>query len=263
MRKSASRRATVGRKALLGGAFAVVVGLGSALTVVANAAENEVYDQSQLLAACEENTDLYGKADRCTFEPATYDGFTGELQQVSGVDSNCGAGEVTREVRWSQSTSESNSIEVSASVEAGLSKIFSASVSTTFGHTWEKTQTKEDAISMGIPPLSAGTVFRGAPMAKATGRMVINFSSRRQGHFEWYAYPTLTVPAEDQPKLQRLVVDTRPLTQTELDACPEVPGGSKLQVNVPPATQTTVQEPSAAAGESAGSFDAAEQHAAD
>jgi hypothetical protein len=190
----------IGRKAVLGGAFAVVVGLGSAITVAANAAENEVYDQAQLLTACEEDTDLYGKADRCRFEPATYAGFTGNLQQVSGVDSNCGAGEASREVKWIQTTTESNSIEVSASVEAGLSKIFSASVSTTFGHTWERSQSKEDTFNIGIPPLSAGTIFRGAPLAKVTGRMVINFSSRRQGHFEWYAYPTLEVPAEDQPK---------------------------------------------------------------
>jgi len=263
MKQHAARGARIGRKAVLGGAFAVVVGLGSALTVVANAAENDVYDQAQLLAACNEKTDLYGKADKCRFEPATYDGFTGNLQQVSGVDSNCGSGEVSREVRWSQTTTESNSIEVSATVEAGISKIFSASVSTTFGHTWEQSQTKEDAITVGIPALSAGTVFRGAPLAKVTGRMVINFGSRRQGHFEWYAYPTLTVPAEDQPNLSRLVANTRPLTQTELDACPDVPGGSKLQVDVPSAAETTLQEASVGAGQSAGSLNTAEQHAVD
>jgi len=263
MMKHAARRSKTGRKALLGSAFAVVVALGSAVAVAANAAENEVYDQAQLLAACNGSTDLYGKADRCRFEPATYAGFTGDLQQVSGVDSNCGSGEVSREVRWSQTTTESNSIEVSASVEAGLSKIFSASVSTTFGHTWEQSQTKEDAITVGIPPLSAAVVFRGAPMAKVTGRMVINFGSRRQGHFEWYAYPTLTVPAEDQPKLSRLVANTRPLTQTELDACPEVPGGSKLQVDVPPAAENVVQEAEGSAEQSAGSLNASEQHAAD
>ena len=261
--KRASGNSRLGRKAVLGGGFAVVVGLGSVVTVAANAAENEVYDQGQLLAACQEDTSLYGKADRCRFEPATYDGFTGDLQQVSGVDSNCGSGDVSREVRWSQSTTESNSIEVSATVEAGISKIFSASVSTTFGHTWERSQTKEDAITVSIPPQSAGVVFRGAPLAKVTGRMVINFGSRRQGHFEWYAYPTLTVPAEDQPKLARLTANTRPLTQTELDACPAVPGGSKIQVNVPAAADTTLQEPSVGTGAAAGSLNTSEQHAAD
>lgn len=261
--KHAAQNSRPGRKAVLGGAFAVVVGLGSVVTVAANAAENEVYDQAQLLASCNEFTSLYGEADRCRFEPATYDGFTGDLQQVSGVDSNCGTGDVSREVRWSQSTSESNSIEVSATVEASLSKMFTVSVSTTFGHTWEQTQTKADAITIGIPPKSAGVVFRGAPLAKVTGRTVINFGSRRQGHFEWYAYPTLTVPAEDQPNLARLVANTRPLTQTELDACPAVPGGSKIQVNVPAAAETTLQEPSAATGASAGSLNTAEQHATD
>jgi hypothetical protein len=252
-----------GRKAMLGTAMAVVVAGGSGVALAANAAENEVYDQAQLLQSCQEKTSLYGKADRCRFEPASYDGFTGELVQVSGVDSNCGSADVTREVRWQQSTTESNSIEVSASVEAGLTKIFSASVSTTFGHTWEQTTGKEDAVSMTIPPLSAGTVFRGAPVAKVTGRMVINFGSRRQGHFEWYAYPTLIVPAEDQPNLARIVTNTRPLTDTEKDACPDVPGGSKLQITIPPEAQQVVQEGADATAQTAGSLNPDEQHATD
>lgn len=65
MQQRGAHRTKTGRKALLGSAFAVVVGLGSTLTVVAQAAENEVYDQAQLLAACNEKTDIYGKADRC------------------------------------------------------------------------------------------------------------------------------------------------------------------------------------------------------
>jgi hypothetical protein len=144
MVKHADRRNLRRRNALLSGIFVVAVGAGSAATLAANAAD-EVYDQAQLLASCPEDTSLYGRADSCRFEATSYDGFTGNLQQVSGVDTNCGIADITREVRWTQSTSETNSIEVSASVEAGLSKIFSASVSTTFGHTWEQTQGKEDA----------------------------------------------------------------------------------------------------------------------
>jgi len=262
MAKYAQRR-RFGRKAFLGTAMAVVVVGGSGVALAANAAENEVYDQAQLLQSCQEDTDLYGRADRCRFEPATYDGFTGDLVQVSGVDTNCGAADVTRGVRWAQSTSESNSIAVSASVEAGLSEIFKASVSTTLGHTWERTTGKDDSVVMTIPPLSAGTVFRGAPMAKVTGRMVINFGKRRQGHFEWYAYPTLTVPAEDQPNLARFVTNTRPLTATEKAACPKVPGGSKLQVIVPPEAQQVVQEGEDPAAQTPGSLNTSEQFAND
>lgn len=257
-------RSRFGRKTFLGVSMAAVVLGGSGVALVANAAENEIYDQAQLLASCEEDTEIYGRADRCRFEPASYDGFTGNLTQVSGVDVNCGAADVSREVRWQQSTTETNSIEVSASVEAGLSKIFSASVSTTFGHSWERTTGKEDAVVMTIPPLSAGTVFRGAPLAEVTGRMVINFSSRRQGHFEWYAYPTLVVPAEDQPNLARIVTNTRPLTDTELAACPAVPGGSPLPaVAVPPPAETVVQAGEDPAAQISGTLNPAEQSAND
>lgn len=258
-----TRGSRLGRKALLGGAMAVVVGVGSAVAVAANAAEGEVYDQKQLLESCEQKTDLYGKADRCRFEPATYDGFTAATEQVSGTDLNCGAADLTREIRWQQSTSESNSIEVSASVEAGLSKIFSASVSTTFGHTWERTSGKESAATITIPPGSAGAVFRGAPMAKVTGRMVINFGSRRQGHFEWYAYPTLTVPAEDQSKLEKIIGNTRPLTDTERANCPAVPSGSLLELDVPPAEDKVLQDATDTAPQTAGSLNTSEQNAND
>jgi hypothetical protein len=258
MDRRATRNSPFGRKALLGTAMAFVVVAGSGVALAANAAEGEVYDQVQLLTACMEDTDLYGQADSCRFEAVTYAGFTGNLQQVSGVDSNCGAGEVSREVKWTQSTSETNSIEVSAGVEAGISKIFSAEVSTTFGHTWEKSSSKEDAITVNIPPGSAATVFRGAPMAKVTGRMVINFSSRRQGHFEWYAYPTLEVPAEDQPNLSRLVANTRPLTDTEKAACPDVPDGTG-DATAPAPAETVLQEAEASTPKSNGSLNTSEQ----
>jgi len=257
-----SRRSRFGRKVLLGGAMTLVVGAGSAVALAANAAENEVYDQKQLLEACQQDTDIYGKADRCRFEATTYEPFVAPDKPVSPEVTNCGVADATAEQRWTQSTSESNSIEVSASVEAGLSKIFSASVSTTFGHTWERTEGAEAAVTMTVPAKHVGRILRGAPMAKVTGRMVINFGSRRQGHFEWYAYPTLTVPAEDQPDLARIVVNTVPMTQTQLDACPKTPG-SKLGTAVGPATATVIQEPAAGAPAANGSLNTAEQHAAD
>jgi hypothetical protein len=262
MGRHAGRRSRFGRKVLLGGAMAVVVVAGSTVALVANAAENEVYDQKQLLEACQQDTDLYGKADRCRFEAATYEPFVAADKPVSPEVVNCGVADATAEQRWTQSTSESNSIEVSASVEAGLSKIFSASVSTTFGHTWERTEGAEAAVTMTVPAKHVGRILRGAPMAKVTGRMVINFGSRRQGHFEWYAYPTLNVPAEDQPSLARIVVDTDPMSQTQLDACPKTPG-SKLGVNVGPATETVIQESSGGAAAVSGSVDTSQQHAED
>jgi len=70
-----SRRSRFGRKVLLGGAMTLVVGAGSAVALAANAAENEVYDQKQLLEACQQDTDIYGKADRCRFEATTYEPF--------------------------------------------------------------------------------------------------------------------------------------------------------------------------------------------
>ena len=134
-----------------------------------------------------------------------------------------------------------------------------ASVSTTFGHTWEFTQGREDAVTLTIPPVSAGVVFRGAPVAKVTGRMVINFGKRRQGHFEWYAYPTLIVPAEDQPTLSRIETNTRPLTDTEKANCPAVPNG----VTPPDEAREVVQAGVDTPPQTKGTLNPSEQHAND
>jgi hypothetical protein len=264
--KNESRRR--GRSALLTGACVVAIGVGSVLTATTGAfAADEVWDQAQLLASCEEYTDLYGRADNCRFEAMTYEPFTGNMEQVSGVDKNCGEGELRHDVSWSQTTTESNSIEVSATVGASLSKIISAEVSTTYGHTWEHSKTTQDTVSITVPPKSAATLFRGAPMAKVTGRMVINFGSRRQGHYEWYAYPTMTVPAEDQPKLARFTSSTRPLSPEELASCPSVPQGIRVagspEAFVPPPAETVIQEPEKAAPQFRGSLNTSEHVAAD
>ena len=46
-------------------------------------------------------------------------------------------------------------------------------------------------------------------------------------------------------------------------ACPAVPGGSKLQVNVPPEAQQVVQAGEDPAARTAGSLNLSEQHADD
>lgn len=189
----------------------------------AHADDDEIYDPAQLLTSCAEDTELYGKAHRCRFEPSSYEPFTGNVEQVSGVDANCGDAVVLRSVSWAQTVGESNSIAVSVTVQATLSKIFTVSVMTTYTHTWERSSTVTDTVMVNIPPKQAATVFRGAALAKVTGRMVINFSSRRQGHYEWYVYPELVVPAEDQPRFARVTTNTRPLTPAELAECPSVP----------------------------------------
>jgi hypothetical protein len=235
-----AQNSRIGRKAMLGSAMAVVVIGGSAVALAANAAEGEVYDQAQLLNACNEETDLYGKADKCRFEPATYDPFTADLKQVSGVAKNCGSEAITQSVSWSDTTSETNSIEVSVTAKANIFDIISVSVSTAYGHSWTQSSTKTDGVLLTIPPGSAGAVFRGSPMAKVTGRMVINFTSRKQGHFEWYAYPELTVPAEDQPKVATLITNTRPLNDEEKSSCPVVPAGEGT--TAPPSEDIVVQQ---------------------
>ena len=213
----------------------VAVGAMLAGTVSAQAADDNWYNPSALLTSCQQNVDGLGKADRCRFEPAQRTIFTGPAKQVGSTAHACGGkiefGRTTTEQR-----TEENSIGVSAGVEAGLSKIFSASIQTSFGHSWSYSTSEAEEIKAEIPPYSIGFATIAPAMQKVTGRMVINYPKRRHGHFEWYAYPTLTQYDPDEMQYSTVTVQTRAMTASERQSmC-----NSTAAVPPAPTTHTTI-----------------------
>ncbi|MFF0017446.1 hypothetical protein [Streptomyces sp. NPDC005374] len=192
----------------------VAVGAMLAGTVSAQAADDNWYDQSALLTSCTQKVDGLGKADRCRFEPASRTIFTGPAKQVSSTVHACG-GTITFGRQTTESRTEENSISVSASVEAGLSKVFSASIQTSFGHTWSYSTSETQEIGSEVPSYSIGFATIAPAMQRVTGRMVINYPKRRHGHFVWYAYPTLTQYDPDEMQYSTVTVQTRPMNASE------------------------------------------------
>jgi len=105
--------------------------------------------------SCEQNVGGLGTADRCNFEPTKRELFTGPAKQIGSTVHACGT-TVTMGRQTSETRTEEDSIGVSATVEAGLSKIFSASITASYGHSWSysMSETPDD-------PLRAGLVLRG------------------------------------------------------------------------------------------------------
>ncbi|MET8974222.1 hypothetical protein ABZX85_01250 [Streptomyces sp. NPDC004539] len=202
----------------------------------AHAADDNWYDQSALLTSCQQNVDGLGKADRCRFEPAKREVFTGAARQVGSTVHACstkvGVGRQTTESR-----TEEDSISVSAGVEAGLSKIFSASIQTSYGHSWSYSTSETEEVNGEVPPYSIGLVTLAPAYQRVTGRMVINYPKRRHGHYEWYAYPTLTQYDPDEMQFSTATVDSRPMTANERKSMCNGQGGT---ANPPAASHVVI-----------------------
>lgn len=201
----------------------------------ASAADDNWYDQSALLTSCQQKVDGLGKADRCRFEPAQRTIFTGPARQVGSTVHACG-GKITFGRQTTQGRTEENSISVSAGVEAGLSKIFSASIQTSYGHTWSYSTSETEEIGAEVPEYSIGFATIAPAMQRVTGRMVINYPKRRHGHFEWYAYPTLTQYDPDEMQYATVTVQTRAMNASERQSMCNNSGA----VTASPSTHTTI-----------------------
>ncbi|MDX3386745.1 hypothetical protein PV682_35680 [Streptomyces niveiscabiei] len=213
--------------------------VGTLLTGAQSASAADWYDQSALLTSCEQDVDGLGKADRCRFEPHKRTVFAGPAKQIGSTVHACGT-PVTMGRQTSESRTEENSVSVSAGVEAGLSKIFSASIQTSYGHSWSYSMTETEEVSAEVPKFSIGTVTLAPAMQRVSGKMIINYPKRRHGHFEWYAYPTLTQYNPDQMEYSTVSIHTRPMNASERSSmCPSHP--TETEEPAPSAKTTTLR----------------------
>ena len=209
---------------------------GSLLTGVQSASADDWYDQAALLTSCEQNVDGLGQADRCSFQPTKREVFAGPAKQIGSTVHACGTS-VTMGRQTSETHTEEDSIGVSAGVEAGLSQIFSASIQTSYGHSWSYSMSETEELSAEVPQYSIGTATLAPAMQRVTGKMTINYKKRRHDHFEWYAYPTLTQYNPDQMEYSTVTIHTRPMSRAERNSF--CPGSPTDAVEPAPAEATT------------------------
>lgn len=231
------------RKVVLGVGFLSALGLAAGVTINANAAEaGEFYDPVALNTSCAEPVDGLGKADRCRFEPASRELFSGPPVRITGDTVNCTDVDATKAISWSQTTTEESSIQVSASVSGTISEVFSVSISTTFGQSWSFSTTESRTETAPVPAKSVAWIERQAPLQRVTGRMVINYPKRRHGHFEWYTYPTLTAAAPDALDKEAVLLKSRPATADELATqCGLPPGSAPAAPDAQPVATTALK----------------------
>lgn len=252
------------RTLLLGAGFVSTVLLASVVTLTAQADE-AWYDPAALQTSCTQEVDGLGQADRCRFEPASIEYFTGDIKRVSGDTVNCSDVNATKSLIWSHETSETNSIEVGVSVEAKLSEVYSASITATYGHSWTYSTTETNTETAPVPAKSVAWIERGAPMQRATGRMVINYPKRRYGHYEWYTYPTITAANPSALEYSTVILRARPATSEELTRLCGLPGNSTQDSGeqAPPESSTPLRTAKGPDTQTTGSVDTSQQAASD
>lgn len=162
----------------------------------------------ELLEKCEDGTDV------CDFHPdSAPETFKGDSHQVGDSAFNCTQDNQMSSVAWSDTTSESTSVGLSLSVEAGYADVFKVSLETSYDQTWSSSHTETETTSLEVRPGEVGTINRAPQMQRVTGTYELHFPDRFHGHYYWYVpfEAVGPVPEGTSTKTQH----TRPMTDEE------------------------------------------------
>ena len=165
----------------------------------------------ELLEKCDNGT------DSCVFHPeGEPEYYTDEAKTVGDPVYNCTDGLQRSAVEWSDTTSQSNSVGLSMTTEAGFGKAFAVSYEQTYEHTWEESHTESQTTNVDTRPAEVGWVERAPQMQKVKGTYELHFEDKFYDHYIWYVPMEVTGPADEQTST--VTQDTSPMTDEERQA---------------------------------------------
>ncbi|WP_150245893.1 hypothetical protein [Nocardiopsis quinghaiensis] len=178
-----------------------------ALTPAPAAADHEQNPTvRELLERCGEGTDV------CEFHPSGQpEYFQNASEPVGSPVYNCTDHEQLSMVQWSETTGESNSVNLSMTATFGA--IFKQSFSVSYGHEWSSSHTQSQRTQVVAQPGEVARVYYGPRMQRVHGTYELHFPDREWGHYVWYAPFTAEGPAENQGST--VTQSTRPMTDEE------------------------------------------------
>lgn len=206
------------RKPLLG--FATIL-LAIPLAIPTAAVADDGDLSRELAAKCNRGTDV------CTFRPMGTALYSSPQKKVGRTVLNCGPGEATEYLEWSETTGEVITVGATAilysesNVEfAGLSLAYKVKQETTYSHKWGTSESFSYGQWVKVPPRSVGWVTRSTPMQRQTGTYELHFGKRFHGHYYWYLNnATIDMPAPDAASYGITVAHLRPMTAAEEKGC--------------------------------------------
>lgn len=176
--RTRGRVASVLRKSRAAGVIAALAMSASLVAVPAASADSNP-SVADLLNAC-------SWADLCQFHPTNYWTYTGPEHQVGDVAYNCTGTVMDHQVGFSDTTGSTNSVGVQISASVKFWTVYEASVTASYGHSWESSHTDNETNTVHIRPNYVGWLTRGTAKQHADGWYEIHFGSRQWGHYYWY-----------------------------------------------------------------------------
>jgi hypothetical protein len=140
-----------------------------------------------------------GDLDVCEFHPSGETIAQGEFT-FAGSAENCAADSQTREINWSSTEGETNSLGITLGVKAGLKDVYEVSIETTYGHEWTWSKTAQDKLTQTVSPGKAVNLYVAADRSTVTGTYEMHFGDPYYGHYYWYvndvsvSAPTFNTP---------------------------------------------------------------------
>ncbi|WP_046470409.1 hypothetical protein [Allosalinactinospora lopnorensis] len=179
----------------------------------ASADHEDMPTARQLLERCDNGT------DKCVFHPSGAPEYYAEAaHQVGDSVYNCSEEEQKFIVAWEETKSQSNSVGVAMTTEAGFGKAFNISYEQSYEHTWESSHTEAQRTFVFTGPYEVGWVERAPRMERVKGQYELNFGDRYHGHYYWYVPFEITGPAPDGT--EAVVQKSREMTAEEKAQCP-------------------------------------------
>ncbi|WP_201294900.1 MULTISPECIES: hypothetical protein [unclassified Nocardiopsis] len=168
----------------------------------------------ELLELCNVATDV------CVFHPGGERELFSAAGRVVGSEVfNCTSGRQDMAVAWSDTTSQSNSVGLTLSTEAGFGEAFSVSYEQSYQRTWTTSHTEAQTTFVNTGPGEVGWVERRPRMQRVHGTYELHFPDRRWGHYVWYAPFTAEGPVPGSAD-DAITQNVRPMTDAERAACP-------------------------------------------
>ncbi|GAA3365360.1 MULTISPECIES: hypothetical protein [Saccharopolyspora] len=167
----------------------------------------------ELMEKCDNGT------DSCVFHPEGQPEYYVEDRHTVGDPVyNCTDGLQRFSVEWSDTTSQSNSVGLSMTTEAGFGKVFAVAYEQSYEHTWEESHTESQTTHVDTEPNQVGSVERAAQMQKVKGTYELHFEDKFHDHYIWYVPMEITGPAPDPTSAVSQHV--RDMTEEEISQCP-------------------------------------------
>lgn len=158
------------------------------------------------------------------FNPSNYWTSVGAQVQVGRTAYNCGTTNAGTAVGWSHTEGQSNSLGVAVAQELQLFATVKTTVTVSYNHTWDFSDTTSETDTLTIPPGSIGWITLAPSLQNVQGDLIMHFNPYYAGH-GWWKVSDYVQTGPDPSSAGNVYFNTRTMTAAEQATCPKQTAG--------------------------------------